>query len=396
MKTSYVIWHDNDYDLALWVYNNSDLKQKEYVKLKAIPKSNDEGIIAADFTENSDYFILPYIKFATPDILIQKIENDRSKILFATEFMTQTPQHDHVFQRFERIYCISNEKVPVAFVFPQTKAKLERGSRKDYVQVLYHPNPLAVHVYLKTTQINKNPTLMFFWPDSKGYLKLDPYHPTAPMKEGQVVGWIKFLNLCLEEKNVEDLLKDEIIKSQIDFLESNYLFGKEKFYTVSFENYIEHLKDNYSLSRVNIMTTKDAIDKFKLDKSKLSKEFLKTPKAVIFSYKSQKFRTDPYCGFVCGFKNLFCLNAEGKRKLNLIHVPSGIKYTDISGKDVFKEYKEDVIKCPLFNNFNFNKFKLNDIKRHLKEGCIYTLSKQQRIFATVSDVVVFEDKNYFN
>jgi len=69
----YIIWHDNDFDLALWVYKNSCLKDKERVILRQIPKTNNENLLSSDFTDKADYSILPYIKFATPDILVQRV-----------------------------------------------------------------------------------------------------------------------------------------------------------------------------------------------------------------------------------------------------------------------------------------------------------------------------------
>src|SRR3989344_1664242 len=131
-QPTYIIWHDNDYDFALWVYQNTILNKKPNVILKQIPKTNNESLLTSDFKDDLDYFILPYIKFATPDLLIQKIDNGESKIIFASEFMTHTPQHDHVMQRFERIYCISKEKIPVACILPEMKVKIERGLRSSY------------------------------------------------------------------------------------------------------------------------------------------------------------------------------------------------------------------------------------------------------------------------
>lgn len=57
----YIIWHDNDYDFALWVYKNSILKTKEKVILRQIPKTNNESLLTKDFKNDLDYYILPYI-----------------------------------------------------------------------------------------------------------------------------------------------------------------------------------------------------------------------------------------------------------------------------------------------------------------------------------------------
>ena len=236
----YIIWHDNDYDFAKWVYENSVLKDKEVV-LKSVPKTNDTKLIVSKFSDESDYSILPIIKLATPDIIIQKVEKGHSKIIFVSEFMTHTPQHDHVFQRIERICCASKEKVPVAFILPRTKSKLEKGTREGYKEVKYGPNPLAVHTYLKTTIINKTPTLMFFWPDREGYLKYDSNHQTAPKVENNIKRWFEFLNAVISEKT-DDLLKSVPVKEQMDYLEKSFLLGSKNFFSVNHEYLVNNFK----------------------------------------------------------------------------------------------------------------------------------------------------------
>jgi hypothetical protein len=387
----YIIWHDNDYDLAKWVYENSDLRDKAVI-LRAVPKSNNSELIIRKFTSKEDYHILPLIKLATPDIIIQKIDENGSKILFVSEFMTHTPQHDHVFQRFERIYCASKERIPVAFILAETKTKLEKGGRGRYKETKYSPNPLAVHTYLKTSLINDNPTLMFFWPNLNGYLKYDSKHQTAPKIEGDIIKWFKFLNEALTEKKPEDLLKKEVVKSQIDYLIKKYPLNKNNFYSVSYKEFISNFKSYYELERVNIMETKEVIKRFKLDQRNLPKGFIGKEKSLIFEYNSEKFRTDPYCGFICGYKNLFCINEENKKEINLIHIPKGINYKDIN--DGFDLDMENLSKCPIDS---LNKINLNDvdaIKKHMKD-CVYTKSKQKRIFGTIPDVIIFDDMVFY-
>jgi len=70
----YIIWHDNDYDFARWVYLNSDLsKQSEKVLLRPMPKTNTKSNLLDIFEENTDFDILPVIKYETPDIILQYI-----------------------------------------------------------------------------------------------------------------------------------------------------------------------------------------------------------------------------------------------------------------------------------------------------------------------------------
>ncbi len=395
----YIIWHDNDFDLALWVYQNSCLKDKEKVILRQIPKTNNETLLSSDFTDKTDYLILPYIKFATPDILVQRVNEDgTSKVLVATEFMTHTPQHDHVFQRFERIFCIAREKVPVACILPSRKVKIERGKKSAYYIKNYQPNPLVVHLYLKTTLINKSPALMFFWPEKDGYLKFDNQHQTAPKIEAEIENWFKFFNSCVNEE--PNILDSDAVKKQYEYLDKKFPLNDDLFANMTFDDYVEGLDGFYSLARIAVMDTAAAISKFKLDETVLPKTFKHNKKTVILAYASVGFRTDPYAGFLCGFKNLLCLNNDGQLKNNLLLVPIGIKYSLVSksktGRPTFTDLQENLLECPIDKHTNFERVGIDASIKHVEKGCIYARSKHQRIFGTVADAIIFEDYIYYN
>lgn len=397
----YIIWHDNDYDFGLWVYQNTVLRSKGKVILKQIPKTNNESLLTSDFKDDLDYFILPYIKFATPDLLIQKIDNGESKIIFASEFMTHTPQHDHVMQRFERIYCISKEKIPVACILPEMKVKIERGSKATYKPTSYRPNPLVIHAYLKTTQINNNPTLVFFWPHKNGYLKFDSLHQTAPKIEGQIVSWINFLNESIEKDGSVDVAASKVVLEQVAHLENKYPFQKNKFSSLLFKVFIKDFPTVYkSLIRAKIVNTALFVKQFKLDKRQLPNNFEQRKDTVVFEYNSKTFRTDPYAGFLCGVFNLFCMNNSGEKVHNLVLIPHGIKYSLVSSgtkkNPTFKEIAEDFSKCPMHSFQNLQKYGLKNLIDHVHNSCTYTLSKQQRIFGILPDIIIFKDKIIYN
>jgi hypothetical protein len=400
-KKMYIIWHDNDYDFALWVYENTILKDMEDVFIRQIPKNNSANLLKESFKDKADYHILPYIKMATPDILIQKVCGNESKMIVATEFMTQTPQHDHVFQRFERIYCISRERVPVAFVLPFSKRKLEKGNRTSYTFTSYKTNPLAVHTYLKTSIKDKNPTLIFFWPEVNGFLKYDKKHQTAPKAEGQIISWLNFINESIKLESSGKLLKSSVVKRQFDYMLQNYKINGQTFDNISFEDYIQNVSNNYKLTRVKIVPTEDAIIKYGIETEKAPSAFSKRKKTIIFKYDSKTLRATPYCGFACAFLNLFCYNNEGSRVNNLIFVPTKINYNDVSTSDnskspTFEDMTENLNKCPIENKKNLSKCSHDSLLEHLDAGCVYSRSQQQRIFGTIPDVVVFKDNIYYN
>lgn len=387
----FVIWHDRDYDFGRWVYLNSNLsKIKEKTILRPIPKRNVKTTILNIFEEKTDYDILPFIKYDTPDIIIQHIDesNKKSKIIFVTEFMTHTPQHHHPLQRFPRIYVASKLKIPVALVMPNSKIKLERKNGV-YKPTKYKANPLIYHIFLRTIKIDNNPTLLFFWPDIGGYLRYDKNHPTAPFINNQVKRWFYFLNKYIGIRNV-NFLKDKEIKTQIEIMEKtsdyDYLSQKEL---------VKKWKKIYKLKTIKIIKTEDAIKIFGLDKIKLKDRFIKNELTFIFEPKglhapSSPFRIDPYAGMLCAFDNFFCRGNDGKRTINLILRAKNINHYDTS----FKEIQHVKEKCPFLIGGISNTLSVEELENHL-DNCLFTKSKQQRIYGEVADIIVFDDKIYY-
>ena len=384
----YIIWHDNDYDFARWVYLNSDLsKQVEKVLLRPIPKTNTKSNLLDIFEEDTDFDILPVIKYETPDIILQNIDEKtkKSQILFVTEFMTHTPQHHHPLQRFSRIYVASKLKLPVDLVLPNSKIKLERKNGK-YVPTKYKTNPLIYHIFLRTTKINQKPTLIFLWPEFEGYLKNDKKHPTAPFIDEQISRWFYFLNKIIKNKD-SDYNSDLEFKKQIQLMikNSNYRDLKQI-------DLIKNWNSLYKLETIRIIPTKDIITEFKLDKKKLPPYFMKRDFSLLFEPKglhapSTPFRTDPYAGMLCAFDNLFCRDENGLRNVNLVLRAENIKYNETS----FKEINHDKDNCPFLIENISRKKSVDKIKEHLN-NCPYTKSKQQRIYGMVADIIIFDDK----
>ncbi|ODS40368.1 MAG: hypothetical protein A7315_08805 [Candidatus Altiarchaeales archaeon WOR_SM1_79] len=388
----YVLWHDRDYDFGRWVYLNSDLsKIKEKTVLRPIPKTNAKSTILSIFEEETDYDILPVIKFETPDIIIQHIDENtkKSKIVFVTEFMTHTPQHHHPLQRFSRIYGSSKLKIPVALVLPNLKEKIER-KEGVYKPTKYKTNPLIYHIFIRTTKINRTPTLIFLWPEKEGYLKYDKRHPTAPFIDDQINRWLYFLNKCIKDSNF-NYEKDGELKKQIDMMMnlSNYKEFKQKELAKNWDSI-------YKLKTIRIIPTIDVINEFKLDKKRLNKNFMKNGLTLIFEplglhAPSTPFRTDPYAGMLCAFDNLFCRTEDDKREINLILRAENIEYKKTS----FREIKHKKDKCPFINIGITQKLSIDQLNKHL-DNCPFTFSKQQRIYGEVADVIVFDDQIYYN
>lgn len=384
----FTIWHDNDHDLGRWVYLNSVLAEsKEKVVLRPIPKTNSSQNLLRCLTGEHDYSILPVIKYDTPDLIIQHV-NDKtgeSKILFVTEFMTHTPQHHHPLQRFPRIYGASGLHIPSVLLIPNKKAKLERKNG-IYKTQMYKANPLIYHIFIKTSDINNTPTLLFLWPEIDGYLRYDKAHPTAPFIDEGVERWFAVLNDAIRQKGARENAQQQYAVMKKD--------GRHK--EMDHKEFVAGWKDIYKMTTMRIIKTQEAIKEFGIDVKKVTPEFLENEETLVFepnglNAPATPFRTDPYAGMLCAFDNLFCREANGRRTLNLVLRGKNIKYAASETKNIFVDLKHSEETCPFLREQ-----KKEVGQKHLEQNqCPFTRTKQQRIYGEVADVIVFDDYVYY-
>lgn len=382
----FTLWHDNDYDFAFWVYENSSLSlSKEETILRKIPKTNKPKSLLGYLKTESDFLILPLIRYGHPDIILQHTNDQthESTVVFAAEFMTHTPQWQHPAQRFSRIYGTSRLGVPVSLVLPKKKIKLEKRSG-SYKETSYVCSPVIYTLFDITSAINNCPTLLFHWPDVEGYLRNDPSHPTAPSKKDEIVEWFNFIDLALDRRCS---LWNKFIQSQTKKL------SRRGLKTVSISSY-DTIK--------GIFPTKTIISNYKLNMKKLPKVFINNKDTLIFeptglAPPSSYFRTDPYAGMLCAFDNLFCRDKNGRRVVNLVLKAKNVDLSRILKSGTFIDTSGHIrTECPFLEFSVVSKLGKKGIERHLKFGkCPYTSSKQQRIYGEVADIIIFEDSVYY-
>jgi hypothetical protein len=383
---SYTIWHDNDYDFAFWIYENSELKNKQDVKIRPIPKNNNPNTLFRIIKNKDDCLILPIIKYESPDVIIQKISENKNKILLVTEFMTHTPQWQHPAQRFTRIYGASNLNIPSALVVAKRMIKYENNNG-EYVQKPYSLSPIIPKLYYKTNYVNQTPTLIYFWP-TDGFHKIDVKHPTAPKIENDIKEWINFLNACIDEDE-EGLEKvvDKHNKKMVRFL-------NEKGENISSLSEITIDETNYKTLDGPLQVDKNSEFENIPNEDKLKEGFVFRPEGL--SPRSSYFRTDPYAGMLSAFDNLFCRDETGKRKFNLILKAKNVTLEKLKEKGTFIETTNHSNQTCPFENFEIlKKITFDDVKKHLlKKNCPFTSTKQQRIYAQIPDGIIFDDVYY--
>ncbi len=373
------IWHDNDFDLAHWVYKHSPTLLGTSVTFRQIPKTNNPTDLMRHLKNESDLEILRAIKYETPDLIITKIDNseNKSRILLVAEFMTHTPQHDHPLQRFTRIYGAAFQGIPSVLLIPAKKEKLEKGRRGTYVPVMYRANPLIRHLFIRTTQVTSTPTMLMLWPEHEGYLKFDKSHPTSPRVEGDLIKFFEVLENLLNGRSIQSISESWLQK---EIIASGYIKPDLENYdlTTLFENETSEL--DLGISSTGLFNQNPKL-------RQRSKTIVYSPMGL--NSGSSGFRTDPYAGKTCAFDVLFCRDDEGVRYKNLVLRANGIAAMNGSSPTL-PANQHDESSCPFISASSIAK-----AWQHFSNFCIFTERKQTRVFGAVPDVVVYDGGDFY-
>ncbi len=369
------IWHDNDFDLAHWVYKNSPTLLGATVAFRQIPKTNNPSDLMRHLTIEADLGILKAIKYETPDIVITRTADSEkeSEILLVAEFMTHTPQHDHPLQRFTRIYGAAFQGIPSILLIPAKKEKLEKGRRGTYVPVMYRANPLIRHLFIRTTQVTSTPTMLMLWPEHDGYLKFDKSHPTSPRLEGDLTTFFEILELLLNDKSINSISEKWLQK---EIAESGFI-------KPTLENYDLTTLFESETAELDLGASSSSIFDENPDLLTRNKTMIYSPMGL--NSGSSGFRTDPYAGKTCAFDVLFCRGEQGIREKNLVLRANGVAaFTNNSPTLPTNEHDEST--CPFIAATN-----IASALQHFSGFCIFTERKQTRVYGTVPDLVVYDD-----
>lgn len=363
----YIIWHDNDFDLAIWLKENSTVLRGQTVEYRAIPKTNTTEQILRAFTDTDTLPILPFIRMETPDIIIQKVDVDCNKVMCVLEFMTHTPQWQHPAQRFSRIYNSAMLGVPSALILPHHKTKWEKGNKTSYKPVPYKCSKSVYQLFSETSRLTHCPTLIFNWPERDGYLKYDPRHATAPLVEGGCSYLFDFINLCLNQT------------ISIDTAAPYLAFIRDRAEAVSIDQF-DTLHP--------IVSTDEVISRLNLSENDLGEDFLSRQESIIFAPNglvcaNSDMRTDPYAGMLCAFDILFARDVNGNRFRNLVLLAQDVNTNSIN----FPALEHDSAVCPFCNSTPL-------VERHL-QCCPFTQSKYRRIYGEIADLIKFDNTIFY-
>jgi len=363
----YIIWHDADYDLALWLRRNTALKT-ENVLINEMPKTNKLTSLTARIKNDDDVPLMPLIKYEHPDLIVMEVAGSESRPLCVAEFMTHTPQWQHPAQRFARIYGATNHRVPAALVAPYKKSKMEKSKTGKYDEVVYKLSPSVKYLFQATSRMTKTPAMIFAWTDNDGYLKLDRQSPTAPYPDGDIIEWFNFVDKCVQHVKIPPNTTDgSVLTPEIKNYGSLSSPGNT-------ERYLASINRNKSDVMFSVM-----------------EQYLMFSPAGL-SPPSGYFRTDPYAGMLCAFDNMFCRDLDhGSRYRNLFLRARNVSLTQLFKKGTFTNMSDhDENTCP-FETFSYDH---RNALEHIKIGCPFAGSKQQRIYGQVADLITFDDGVY--
>lgn len=364
-RAGYTIWHDADYDLAHWFLRNSTIDADE-ATIRAMPRNTSVRTLEKAISEDADTAILPLLKYEHPDIAITAMDGSGSpRALCAIEFMTHTPQWQHPAQRFSRIYGAAALGIPSALVAPGVKTKLEK-KEGEYKDVQYKLSGSVRYLFKRTEEISGTPARLFEWPDRGGYPVLDRKSPAAPRAESGIRDMFRLVDSCVTGAPAPAPDHPDVAAPET--------------------------KDFGTICSVG--DTKECLDGLGISAADVPCELL--GESLVFcpdglSPKSSYFRTDPYAGMLCAFDNMFCRDDSGQRSRSIIFVAGDVSLAELRRRGTFEGGQtHDATPCPFEEALASSSSAIS----HARSGCPFTGSKQQKIYGTVPDMVVFDDTRY--
>ena len=397
-----IIRHDNNQICGDWL--KEGLGNEYSFEFKTIPDPGSPEFL------NLPEKIKNVLKLDKPDLIISRRVNDRETPIIIIEITHHKPVSQHIEQRMVRVIAAAEQGVAAIYITPE----LVMGSKKKdgkYVPARWPFNTKHFELMYKIGNINKVPTIFFYYPTKDGIILDDMNYPDNPKINTDESKKIFYClsNLLQETKNINDI---------------NFSFFNNKVVNNEFSKQISLAKKKYEIntnanSTHEIVPTKKLkeyliskkfIDKFPSNKKKnidwVDKTFDNLPNRIvtredtlILKPKLNDSRLfnhsgDPYVGMLGSFDYAFCRwgpNIED-RKMNLIFVPQN-KDDAVFSKVFANAYNSFYNK----KNSPFKKDNLAKIEdqfkvaHHLQYGSTFTKNRPLKIYSHFCDLIVFKD-----
>lgn len=397
------LWVSTD-ETGEWIAQNTVLKNYDY---------NVKTLIESDANSPKNFYKIPesikrILYLDAVDIII---EINRKPVL-AVEISHEAGTGHNSFQRFSRIVAAAENKIPIAYIYPEA-AFIHRSKSDRWDSI----NPNVFKALEKVMQIHNVPALLFYYPNyydgdrskfppsSKGLIHDDDYLSLPSSKDSEMIDFFAFVDLVVEkELNKQDNLKlinNKLITNRRDKMQEEFIVkgGADRVWSpvsatieVSTNALLKHLK-------------KFAGNSYQFG------ELLESRKRTLIYKVDAKLRGDPYPGSLCALDYLVTRIGEQKedRDKNLVMAWCDIEYDQIndklivpgSGKSSINDFLismnkvRDPDKCLLaYTDYDKLKKKTYFIPRYYMQanhGCKFSKKKELRVYSAFADAIIFYD-----
>lgn len=361
----------------------------EDIIFRKIPVQNN----SVEFTRLPAY-IADILYLDKPDIIISgSIDGEHEKPIFSIELASCTPQYQHALQRFSRMMASVVNGCPSIIIIPKSKRENDNGAR------VYARSRALEYGAVKLMDIYNTPAFIFDWEDEDGILKNEP-GSTLPeissasiqqLKELLLESFRQFHNIDY----VSALWRSSVVRRMLDSTrERAYIGGAPTIARPGGGTGAE------SSSKLDLKKTSDLIaeihQKSTVHRAQLRKisNFIKDREQSLIFYPTRiiEHAGDPYVGMIGYYDIAFCRvgRSTRERSYNLVAWCENVSINEIGeSMTTFNNHR-----CPFTEPMD--SASIEKYSYHLKYGCKSTKAKPARIYAELSDLVIFNDGILYN
>lgn len=402
-------------ETAEWFVENTILQNYEY---------NVKELLESDGNRPKEFHRVPeaikrILYLDAADIILEI----NQKPVFVVEISHEAGTGHNSFQRFARIAAAAENKVPVAYIYPEASFVRRSGQNPRWDKI----NPTIFKALENVMRIHFTPALLYYYPTeydgnnhrvpstSKGLIH-DNTHISSPCSSNnEIQQFFKFANLIIEKiVNTQDdllLINDRLVFERRDWMQEQYISkgGPDRIWspitatttvsTNSLLKYIKKYSGDYELG--DLLTSRE--------------------ETVIYQVDA-RLRSDPYPGALTALDYLITRIGENveDRDKNLVLAwfkvdfdkeKDEIKFVIKDEENESARQEKDLVSINEFmvkaNNvrkpnkclLSFTDFKELSMKKHyipryfmqLNHSCTFTKPKEFRIYATFADAILFKD-----
>lgn len=315
------------------------------------------------------------------------------------------------FQRFARIVAAAEYDIPVAYIFPEAKY-VTRGKQKAWDRI----NPTIFRALEKLMRIQNSPALLYYYPSEfdgnrnkkpetlKGLIHDDKFISLPDRKDSEMRDFFDFVDVILNRIIINDtelpLINNQLVSKRRDWMQEEFILK-------------EGTKRIWSPNTKTMKVPTSSLIKYLKQyagNDYIFGDLLLSRKNTLIYKANAEFRGDPYAGSLSAidYMNVRIGKNIEDRSMNLVIAWCELDYDEendellvVDNKCTIDDFLIEVNKvtddnkCLLsYDNFKDLSSTTNNIPRYfmqVKHSCIYTKTKEVRVFASFADAILFKD-----